>query len=43
MIEPDLEPLVGEATGELFALFDFWRPDESVSKGVLREFLKSRV
>ena len=42
-IEPDLEPLVGEATGELFALFDFWRPDESVWKDVLRQFLNSRV
>jgi hypothetical protein len=43
MIEPELEPLVGEATGELFGLFDFWHPDESVWKGVLKEFLKSRV
>ena len=42
-IEPDLEPLVGEATGELFALFEFWQPDESVWKGVLREFLNTRI
>jgi hypothetical protein len=42
-IVPDLEPLVGEATGELFAPFDFWRPDESVWKSVLRKFLNSRV
>jgi hypothetical protein len=42
-IEPNLEPLVGEATGELFALFEFWRPDETVWKSVLREFLNSRV
>jgi len=42
-IEPSLESLVGEATGELFTLFEFWRPAEEVWKSVLQEFLKSRV
>jgi hypothetical protein len=42
-IGAELEPLVGEVTGELFTLFEFWQPNQRVWKGVLRDFLNSRV
>ncbi len=42
-IEAELAPLVGEVTGELFTLFEFWQPDASVWKGILREFLEARI
>lgn len=42
-IETNLEALVGEATGELFTVFEYWHPDPSVLKSVLQEFLNSRV
>lgn len=43
MIEPNLETLVGEVSGELFMLFEFWTPAPEVWKSVLQEFLRSRV
>ena len=42
-IEPNLEALVGEISGELFMLFEFWKPEPDVWKGVLQAFLSSRV
>jgi hypothetical protein len=42
-IEPNLELLVGEVTGELFTLFEFWRVDQGVLRDVLGTFLRARV
>jgi hypothetical protein len=42
-IEPNLEALVGEISGELFMLFEYWQPQPEVWKSVLQTFLNSRV
>jgi hypothetical protein len=42
-IEPNLESLVGEISGELFMLFEFWEPSPDVWKGVLQGFLGSKI
>jgi hypothetical protein len=42
-IEPNIGPLVEEISSELFVLFEFWKPDPQVSKGVLQAFLNSRL
>ena len=39
----NLETLVGEIAGQLFMLFELWQPEGHVWKGVLKEFLNSRV
>jgi len=43
MIGSDLPSLVEEASNELFMLFEYWRPDPTVFRSVLNEFLNSRV
>jgi len=42
-IESSIEALVGEISGELFMLFEFWQPEGEVWKSVLQRFLNSRV
>jgi len=42
-IEPSLDALVAEISGELFMLFEFWQPQPEVWKSVLQAFLNSRV
>jgi hypothetical protein len=42
-IEPNIETLVGEISGQLFMLFEFWEPQPEVWKGVLQAFLGARV
>jgi hypothetical protein len=42
-IEPNLEALVGEISGELFILFEYWQSQPEIWKGVLQAFLSSRV
>jgi hypothetical protein len=42
-IEPNFETLVGEISGELFMLFEFWQPQPEVWKGILQAFLSSRI
>lgn len=42
-IESGLETLVREVLGELFVLFEYWKPAEQVWNGVIGEFLRSRV
>lgn len=42
-IEANIEPLVGEISGELFTLLEFWEPQPDVWKGILQAFLNSRV
>jgi hypothetical protein len=42
-IEPNLEPLVGEVCEELFMLFDYWKPQPEVWKGILQAFIGSKV
>jgi len=42
-IEPNIEALVREIGGELFILFEFWKPTPEVWKGVVEDYLSSRV
>ncbi len=42
-IEPNIEALVEEIFGELFMLFEFWKPQPEIWKSVLQGFLGSRV
>jgi hypothetical protein len=42
-IQPNIENLVEEISSELFMLFEFWKPEPEVWKGVLQAFLGSKV
>jgi hypothetical protein len=43
LLQVNLRELVKEVLGEVFILFDYWKPVESVWESVIQEFLKSRV